>query len=65
MTVYAKHLNAHIPVLKGMDKLLKNLDSKIGQSDLGNFVGGPRAQAKPSAPMKEKKPEQEDHYVTF
>lgn len=37
MSVYAEHLNAHIPVLKGMDKLLKKLDKRISQRSLKEF----------------------------
>ena len=38
MAIYAKHLNAHIPVLRGMEKLIKKLDRRISQRKLGEFA---------------------------
>lgn len=41
MTVYGEHLNAHIPVLNGMDKLLRKLDrhfSKKNQKRIGEYI---------------------------
>lgn len=35
---YAKHLNAHIPVLKGMDRLLKRLEKALSQKRIGDYV---------------------------
>lgn len=38
MELYAKHLNAHIPVLKGMEKLLKKLNNRLSQTTIRGFV---------------------------
>lgn len=67
LAVYGEHLNAHIPVLKGMDKLLKNLDSKIGQTNIMEFSSrkgllSPREEkylAGLTLEGRQKKPEQE------
>ena len=38
LAVYGKHLNAHIPVLKGMDKLIKKLCKRIDQRNIREFL---------------------------
>ena len=38
MATYAEHLNAHIPVLKGMEKLIRKMDRRISQRKLGEFL---------------------------
>ena len=38
MAVYAKHLNAHIPVLKGMEKLIRKMDRRFSQRKIGEFI---------------------------
>lgn len=38
MNVYGKHLNAHLPVLKGMDKLIKKLCKKLDQKNIKEFL---------------------------
>lgn len=36
--IYGKHLNAHIPVLRGMDKLLRKLTARIDQKNIREFI---------------------------
>lgn len=35
--IYAEHLNAHIPVLKGLSKIIKKMDRRLSQKTLGEF----------------------------
>jgi len=38
MAIYAEHLNAHIPVLKGMERMIKKLDKRLSQRKVGEFI---------------------------